>query len=149
MIQILSKFHSSGSKYQQLIQELEEYARYKDLPDKMRNRLLEYFEFRYQKHFYREAEIMSTISMQLKEEISLYTCKRIVEKAEYFQDLPEELLLKVVNCLKPIFFLPNDVIVQAGGEGDSMYFVSFGTVAVYGVSGVEVSNLQYLLRKSL
>lgn len=139
--QILKKYDSSGNKFQQLIKQLHEYVRYKELPVSMKHRIERYFDFRFQKHFYKETEIISNISPQLRQEIVLHRCRRFVEKVPFFRDLPFSLLVTIVHCLKDQVFLPNDVIVHGGTIGDSMYFISFGTVAIYTNDGKELCHL--------
>lgn len=141
VIQILHKYNSSSNKYRQHMQQLTEYVRYKGLPETIKRRITNYFDFKYQKHFYKEGEILGTITPQLRQDIIMHTCRRFVEKVDFFKDLPMSLLLKIVACLKSTVFLPNDVIMQAGIAGDTMYFISYGTVAVYTIGGREICHL--------
>lgn len=141
VVQILHKYNSSANKYRQHMQQLNEYVRYKGLSEAIKRRITNYFDFKYQKHFYKEAEILGTITPQLRQDIIMHTCRRFVEKVDFFKDLPMSLLLKIVTCLKSTIFLPNDVIMQAGIAGDTMYFISYGTVAVYTIGGREICHL--------
>lgn len=141
VVQILHKYNSSANKYQQYMQQLNEYTRYKGLPETMKRRVTKYFDFKYQKHFYKENEILGTITPQLRQEIVMHTCRRFVEQVDFFRDLPLSLMLKIVSCLKSTIFLPNDVIMQSGIPGDTMYFISYGTVAVYTSTGREICHL--------
>lgn len=68
----------------------------------------------------------------------MFSCRKLVENVEFFQNLPISLLVRIVLCLKVEVFLVNDVIVRTNTVGDSMYFISSGTVAVYTSSGKEV-----------
>lgn len=141
VVQILHKYNSSANKYRQHMQQLNEYVRYKGLPETIKRRITRYFDFKFQKHFYRESEILGSITPQLRQDIIMHTCRRFVEKVDFFRDLPLSLLLKIVSCLKSTIFLPNDVIMQAGIAGDTMYFISYGTVAVYTIGGREICHL--------
>lgn len=58
---------SSRSRYLALEHELEEYMRHKQLPSYIRNRIYTYYEFRFQRRYFREDEILNTISGQLKQ----------------------------------------------------------------------------------
>lgn len=49
-----------------MIQGLREYTQYMRLPDYMKTRILEYFDFRFQKTYYKEDEIMLTLSDNLR-----------------------------------------------------------------------------------
>lgn len=141
VVQIVHKYNSSANKYRQHMQQLNEYVRYKGLPETIKRRVTKFFDFKFQKHFYKENEILGTITPQLRQDIILHTCRRFVEKVDFFRDLPLQLLLKIVSCLRSTIFLPNDVIMHGGIAGDTMYFISYGTVAVYTIGGREICHL--------
>lgn len=71
----------------------------------------------------------------------MHACQNLVEKVDFFRDLPSGLLVRIVKGMKSEIYLTNDVIVKAGIIGDSMYFIASGTIAVYTSSGKEVSAL--------
>lgn len=58
---------SAVQKYFELVSELKDYMGHKKLPCYLQKRLLRYYEFRYEKTYFRENEILSTISGQLKQ----------------------------------------------------------------------------------
>lgn len=58
---------SSSDKYIQMVQQLVEYMRHKQLPIYMQKRMLSYYEFRFQKSYFKEHEIMHTMSGQLRQ----------------------------------------------------------------------------------
>lgn len=72
----------------------------------------------------------------------MHACKKLVENVIFFRNLPLNLLVRIISCLRIEVFLVNDVIIRANTPGASMYFISTGTVAIYTKSGKEVS-LQY------
>lgn len=133
---------SATHKYLEIVHQLKEYMRYKQLPEYMQRRLIQYYEFKYQKSFFNEEEILRTISGALRQDISLHNCRKLVENVEFFKSLPSSFLVHIATCLKVEVFLTNDVIVRANTTGDSMYFISSGTVAVYTKCGKEVCHLE-------
>lgn len=58
---------SSSHKYVEMVRQLKEYMRHKQLPEYMQHRLILYYEFRFQKSFFRENEILNTVSGQLRQ----------------------------------------------------------------------------------
>lgn len=54
------------NKYEDLIVQMKDYIKSKRLPDYMHRRLLLYYEFRYHRSFYKEAELLNTLGMKLK-----------------------------------------------------------------------------------
>lgn len=141
VVQILHKYNSSANKYDQHMKQLDEYVRYKGLPEWMKRRIYRYSDFKYQKHFVKESEILSVLTPQLQQEIMLQECHEFLEKVVFFQGLPTSILIRVVSHLKVVIVLSNDVIIRAGTTGDSMFFISFGTVAVYTSHGKEICHL--------
>lgn len=141
ILQIVNKYNSCRNKYLQLTQSLQEYAECMKLPVYLKQKIIEYFDFKFQKLYFKESEIMGTISTQLQQAIVLHTCKHLLESVEIFTNIPPVLLSDIVTSMKSSIFLPGDVIVQAGMEGDSMYFIHTGTVAIYTNFGKEVCHL--------
>lgn len=66
-MQVIKATTSASHKYIEMLRQLREYMRHKHLPDYMQRRLLTYYEFRFQKSYFRESEILSTISGQLRQ----------------------------------------------------------------------------------
>ncbi|EGI60569.1 Potassium/sodium hyperpolarization-activated cyclic nucleotide-gated channel 4 [Acromyrmex echinatior] len=77
----------------------------------------------------------------LREEIAFESCRRLIENVDIFKNLPRNILQSIVKRLKFELYLPNDVIIKAGTQGDCMYFLASGTVAVLTPTGKEVCHL--------
>ncbi|XP_068894024.1 potassium/sodium hyperpolarization-activated cyclic nucleotide-gated channel 2-like [Tenebrio molitor] len=142
VIEFLRAKTSPKMKYSQMVKQLVEFMRHKQLPLYTQKRILTYYEFHFQKSYFRENEIYATISGQLRQEIVMQTCRQLVENVEFFRDLPLNLLVRIVSCLRSEIYLTNDVVVKANSPGNCMYFISTGTVAVYTTSGKEVCHLE-------
>ncbi|RZC37629.1 potassium/sodium hyperpolarization-activated cyclic nucleotide-gated channel 1-like [Asbolus verrucosus] len=142
VIEFLRAKTSPKMKYSQMVKQLVEFMRHKQLPMYTQKRILTYYEFHFQKSYFRENEIYATISGQLRQEIVMQTCRQLVENVAFFRDLPLNLLIRIVSCLHSEIYLTNDVVVKAASPGHCMYFISTGTVAVYTVSGKEVCHLE-------
>lgn len=52
--------------------------------------------------------------------------------------MPAEVIGILLSHLKPEVYLANDLVVRAGDFGDCLYFIGYGTVAVYSLKGAEV-----------
>ncbi|KAK0087514.1 hypothetical protein PV325_000850 [Microctonus aethiopoides] len=141
-IRLFKADNSSKLKYQATVAQLKQYMRYKQLPNSVQERFLKYYEFRYQQHYFRESEILYTLSSQMRQEIVMHSCRKLVENVAFFNNLPILLLTRIVAQLKSEIFLTNDVIVRANQPGDCMYFISSGTVSIYTDSGKEVCHLE-------
>ncbi|KAK9877517.1 hypothetical protein WA026_018625 [Henosepilachna vigintioctopunctata] len=141
-LQIMKGVNSSHQKYVEMERQLKEYMRDKQLPTYMKTRLLQYYDYRFQRNYFRESEILATISGQLRQEIIMHSCRQLVENVAFFKNLPINLLVRIVSCLRGEMYLINDVIVRANTPGDCMYFIASGTVAIYSTSGKEICHLE-------
>lgn len=85
-----------------------------------------------------QIRISSRDPEQLRNEIILHTCHKLLDKVELFNGLPASVVGSVLGCLRAEVYLPNDLVLRAGDIGDCMYFIANGSVAVYSLKGVEV-----------
>lgn len=88
--------------------------------------------------FWLFAKIAHHVSEELRNEIKLHTCHKLVDKVALFKGVPASVVGSVLGCLHSEVYLPNDSVQCAGDIGDCMYFIASGTVAVYSLRGVEV-----------
>ncbi|KAK2575102.1 hypothetical protein KPH14_008828 [Odynerus spinipes] len=141
IMQLIITLHSSHEKHYKLVQQLREYMRYKELPYTLQCRLLEYFYYYDKKSFDRYQRIINQVSSYLREEVIMHTFMKFINSVPLCQHMPESVLTQVTHLLSSEIFLVNDVIVKAGEEGDGLYFIATGTVAVYTNLGKEVCHL--------
>lgn len=142
VMQFFKGHNSSRLRYQGTVAQLRQYMRHKQLPYPSQRRIIQYYEFRFQHRFFRETEVINTLSIQMRHEIRMHSCRKLVENVSFFNNLPLSLLGRIVALLKSEIFLTNDVIVRANQPGDCMYFIATGTVAIYTNSGKEVCHLE-------
>lgn len=129
-------------KFLEVINQLEEYMKQKQLPLNLRDRVVQYFVFKYRNSFLQEDMINDLLSDNLRKEVALHVCKSLVKNVSLFCELSSMEISKIVNCLIPEIYLPNDFIIRAGCPGKVMYFLASGTVAVYTRTGREICHLQ-------
>ncbi|KAI5634411.1 cyclic nucleotide-binding domain-containing protein [Phthorimaea operculella] len=136
----ITKFNIT-MRYQELMNQVEKYMKQKQFPAAMKSRVREFYKYRYQERYFRESLAMASLSEQLRNEITLDTCHKLIEKVSLFEGLPPSVVGSVLGCLHPEVYLPNDLVTRAGDVGDCMYFIACGTVAVYSMKGAEVCHL--------
>ncbi|XP_012055319.1 PREDICTED: potassium/sodium hyperpolarization-activated cyclic nucleotide-gated channel 1-like [Atta cephalotes] len=132
---------SSQSKFQELIDQVKAYTRHKQLLPHMKKRLLAYYHYRFKDTYFHSKQILSDLTEPLREEIALQSCRRLIENVAIFKNLPRDVLQLIVKHLKFELYLPNDIIIKAGSQGDCMYFLSSGTVAILTPTGKEMCHL--------
>ncbi|KAG5869880.1 hypothetical protein JTB14_003331 [Gonioctena quinquepunctata] len=144
VILVVAILHSKSMKirFVEVINQIDEYMNQKKLPLGLRERIKKYYDFRYQRRFFREDVITNLLSANLKREVHFNMCKSLIMKVNIFNNLSPDEISGLVTKLTPETFLPKDIIIRSGMYTESMYFISTGTVAVYSHSGREVCHLQ-------
>ncbi|XP_014605251.1 PREDICTED: potassium/sodium hyperpolarization-activated cyclic nucleotide-gated channel 1-like [Polistes canadensis] len=142
LVQYFKGTNSSKLRYQSAVGQLTKYMRHKQLPRHTQRRIIDYYEFRFQRRYFRESDIFNALSLQIRQEIVMHSCRKLVENVTFFNNLPIVILNRIVALLKSEIFLTNDVIVRANEPGNCMYFIGSGTVAIYTISGKEVCHLK-------
>ncbi|CAH0582881.1 unnamed protein product [Chrysodeixis includens] len=132
----------SSLRYHGLMNQVEEYMKYRQFPTHLKKRVLAFYQYRYQDRYFKEEADLNCLSEELRDEIKLHTCHTLVHKVKLFEGVPPSVVGTVLGCLHPEVYLSNDLVVRAGDIGDCMYFIATGTVAVYSIKGVEVCHLE-------
>jgi hyperpolarization activated cyclic nucleotide-gated potassium channel 2 len=95
--------------YNGWLKELQEYMIFKQLPHSLQRKIQLFINSKYSEHYYNERSIMNTINEQIKQDINMHCCKRLVLNVPLFQDLPLPLMNAIVFSLKQVFYMPGEV----------------------------------------
>ncbi|XP_037867783.1 potassium/sodium hyperpolarization-activated cyclic nucleotide-gated channel 3 isoform X2 [Bombyx mori] len=142
LLKVYMTLFSSTIRYNELMNQVKEYMRHKQFPVPLQKRVKTFYSQLYQKRYYKEESVLECLSEELRNEITLHTCRVLVDKVTLFKDVPASAVGSVLGCLKPEVYLPNDPVLRAGDDGNCMYFIDYGTVAIYSLKGVEVCHLE-------
>lgn len=63
----LEYLSSSAASYEKMVTHLKAYMHYKRFPQQLQRRVLTYYEFRFQKSYFRESEILHVLCGQLRQ----------------------------------------------------------------------------------
>ncbi|EZA51460.1 Potassium/sodium hyperpolarization-activated cyclic nucleotide-gated channel [Ooceraea biroi] len=138
--QLTTTFHSTSKRHMKLIQQL--YTRYKELSQPLQRQLTAYYQYRNKKGFETDKLIINHVSPYLREKLLLHKYQRLVKNVELFKHLPEVVLTQLIGTVRSEIFMTNDVLITAGTNGDALYFIASGTVAVYNIMGREMCHLE-------
>lgn len=97
-------------RFQEIRYQMQEYMAFKHLSSSIQSRILTYFDFSFQKKYYRKSEIKELLSDELLQSISNQTTLILIEGIYFFKMLPKEVLTSIVDCMTKQIFLRNDVI---------------------------------------
>lgn len=109
IILIRSK-NASHLRYQNILQQFEDFLMYKQMAFGTSKRLMDYYEYRFQKYFYKEGTVLDSLSSHLQHEILVTNCKRLVENVPFFTNFPPNLIMNIVKLLDAEIYLPKVII---------------------------------------
>ncbi|KAK0182317.1 hypothetical protein PV327_000468 [Microctonus hyperodae] len=140
-LQIQADKKAAESEYLEIMNQIVAYTRQKQMPPYMQKRLTTYYNYRFRKNYFQEKKVLSSLSDKLREEIVLHSCHRLVESVLLFRNIPHDIIASIVSNLRMELYLPNELIVKAGSQGDCMFFLGAGSVAVFTPTGKEICHL--------
>ncbi|XP_015174877.1 PREDICTED: potassium/sodium hyperpolarization-activated cyclic nucleotide-gated channel 1-like [Polistes dominula] len=142
ILQLFESLAESELKYHEIIHGVKNYVEEKKLPKHLQNKLLNYYEYRFQGHFFKEQAISNTLSNHLNQEIMIHSSYGLLDTAKILRNLPPIVLRNLIAVLKPVIYMETDVIYKYHEEGDCMYFIANGTVALITFWGKEICHLE-------
>ncbi|KAJ8958431.1 hypothetical protein NQ318_002217 [Aromia moschata] len=130
------------SNYEQQLCCLEEYMTSKNLPEKLRKRLRNFYEYKLRRRHFNEHEIFSTLSEHLRTELFLFAARKLIKRLFVFKTVPKSIVYSLISLMKLEIYSPRDIIVKFGATVDNVYFISSGTVSVINQEGAELCHLE-------
>lgn len=89
--------------------EIEEYMKFMRLPKYLMRKIRLFINYKFNEHFFHEEAILNTINEQIKQDINMHCCQRLVMNVPMFQDLPVALINSIIFTLKQALFMPGQV----------------------------------------
>lgn len=134
----------SGRKFEEKVAECREYMKFRKIPVKLQQKVLDYYEHRYQRKIFDEKGILhhECMSNPLKKQILMHNCKGLVEKVVFLASGSEDLIVDIIMKLQPQVYFPGDVICAAGKRGAEMFFIEHGRVEVQLANGKIIKTLE-------
>ncbi|XP_031788768.1 potassium/sodium hyperpolarization-activated cyclic nucleotide-gated channel 3-like isoform X1 [Nasonia vitripennis] len=142
VLQLVRSAAEPELKYQSIMHGVKDYIGNKKLSNNLKDKLLHFYEHRFQGSLFKEKAITSTLSKHLKHEITQHSSRILLESSPLLNSIPRSLLNSIIGALKQVIFLQDDVIFKCDTEGKCMYFIVTGTVAIISYSGKEICHLR-------
>ncbi|KAK3577856.1 hypothetical protein CHS0354_010416 [Potamilus streckersoni] len=103
------------------------------LPQDTQERVRMWFIYQWQQQkVLDERALMNALPRKLRTDLAIHVHFNTLSKVKLFQDCDKTLLYDLVLKLKPILYLPRDIVCKKGEIGKEMYIVSQGQVDVVG-----------------
>lgn len=141
-MQMLATRQSGRTRYLEMMDQVNQYMKSKRFPPRLKTKISNYYMFLFQKQYLGEKGMIQLLSKNLQREMVLKIHHDLIEKIYLFSGLSESLVYNIISCLKPEIYLTHDKVYKVGDVGHSMYFIGFGTVAVYNSMDKEVCHLE-------
>jgi len=144
---ILHNDNSLSTMFEEKVDEVTNSMRAMGISESLRDRVLGYYDYLWQRHrlISTRSSFVDDLSPYLRHEVSLNLNRDVIQRCHFFrrmltgsslglkelsQDIVDHILVLVVSHLNREVYLPNDIIVQQGEIGNSMFFLNKGIVAV-------------------
>lgn len=89
--------------------ELEEYMTLMRLPKYLQRKINLFINFKFNEHFFHEDAIKNTINEQIRQDINMHCCKKLVMNVPMFQDMPVALINSIIFSLTQVLYMPGEV----------------------------------------
>lgn len=110
---------------------VEAFLVYRSIPADLEQRIREYYRYIWENRLdHSEDEMIGDLPDSLQSEVTLFLRKPLLAQVPLFQEAGDLFHQEVVRYLKIHIYMPGDSIVRQGEPGDSMYFISKGSVKI-------------------
>ncbi|CAH0554530.1 unnamed protein product [Brassicogethes aeneus] len=140
LLYFLSK-SESRTKFDSLINQVESYAEDKKLPKPIKDRIIQFYKYKFRNRYFNEANIMSMSCDGLVEDMHKHICRKVL-KIPLFSTLTQQQIGLILKYFEIELYMPNDIIYNYGSIVEYIFFISSGTVAAYTMSGIEAFHLE-------
>ena len=125
---LLVNTDEAKARYVSKIEELNAFFNDKSLPFELQERIRDYYNHLWQSSLGQdESRILNDLPPTLRTEVALFLNRDIIQKVPLFREADDEFIRELASELRPALFMPGDLIIHKGEQGDRMYFISRGS----------------------
>nr|CAI5860000.1 unnamed protein product [Callosobruchus analis] len=121
----------SEDKYENVITQMNDYIKSKNMPPHLRFKILSYCKYRLQGAYFNERQMLQTLSSHIRTELYLHFAKKLLISIPVFRLMSKRRLGALLADMQNVDYSPGDKIIQAGDPMEFVHFINSGTVAVY------------------
>ncbi|KAJ3290835.1 hypothetical protein HDU79_002905 [Rhizoclosmatium sp. JEL0117] len=137
-------FDNSGRLYNQKMEELIDYIKWKKLSPETRQKLISYYETKYRGKYFEEDTLLADMNESLRTEISLQNTRSLIMKVPFLRretgDHRDEIFYsRIASALHARYYIPGDSVTKQGESGADMFFILSGKVDVFVDGNFKVS----------
>ncbi|KAI9207056.1 cyclic nucleotide-binding-like protein [Polychytrium aggregatum] len=128
-------FDGSGRLFKQKMDAVNEYLRYKQVPESIRQRVRDFYMIKYRGRYFDEDMLFRELNPTITRDLVTWNCSDLINKVDFLRrsagDGRDEIFRwKIALALVPCYYVKGEEVFRAGDEGDSMYLIEQGHVVV-------------------
>ncbi|KRX03617.1 Cyclic nucleotide-binding protein [Pseudocohnilembus persalinus] len=128
---LIAKLNAEQTLYQNKLEKLEMKLKHNSIPKVLQNKVLEYFDFCWEKKkLVENITDFSLLSKPLQKEIHFHLHRDIIKNVPLFKELELNEIVWIIQRLKTDIYLPDDFIIREGEVGNDMFFLMDGVAKV-------------------
>ncbi|XP_073942158.1 cyclic nucleotide-gated channel beta-3-like isoform X1 [Choristoneura fumiferana] len=124
---IIATATRAKTEYRKTVDGCTRYLRQLNMPASLQQRVTCWFNYTWnEQKCFDEANILNVLPYNMKRDVALAVHMETLSKVQLFRDCSDSLLRALVLQLRPVSFLPGDVVVRRGDAGHQMYIIKTG-----------------------
>lgn len=119
------------------------FMKYHEVPTELRQRVRAYFKYLWStKGGYNDAEVFDSLPRGLRADLAMYLHRDLLAKVPLLAGASQDMLRDLVVLLRPVVYLPGNIICRKGAPGDEMFFIVRGEVEILDEHELLIARLQ-------
>jgi Cyclic nucleotide-binding domain/Ion transport protein len=135
---ILARVDGARTAFQDRLEQLTTYMRYKQLPAPLQKRVLSYHHYLWDTGRGVDESMLEHLPTSLQREVILFLNREMIQQVPFLKGADEAVVHQLVGSLRHVIFTPGDYLFQAGEIGREMYFINRGSVEIVSAEGGQV-----------
>ncbi|KAJ0182080.1 hypothetical protein K1T71_002802 [Dendrolimus kikuchii] len=128
---IIATATRARTEYRKTLDGCTRYLRRLNMPTSLQRRVAFWFNYTWnQQRCFDESRILNSLPFNMKRDVALAVHMSTLSKVQLFRDCSDSLLRDLVLQLRPVSFLPGDLVVRRGDVGHLMYIIKSGECCV-------------------
>ncbi|KAG6450433.1 hypothetical protein O3G_MSEX006551 [Manduca sexta] len=124
---IIATATRARAEYRKTVDGCSRYLRRLNMPVALQRRVTLWFTYTWsQQRCFDESRILNSLPFNMKRDVALAVHMSTLSKVQLFRDCSDSLLRDLVLQLRPVSFLPGDLVVRRGDVGHQMYIIKSG-----------------------
>lgn len=139
----MSSLDSSKAIKSEKLEAVKNYLQFKGIGGELKGRIIEFYEYLLTSSQSGEHEraLLKDIPTNLSMQLAISVNKRLIKPVPYFATFTDTALLAIVAKLKPLIFVPSQVVVKDGTTLKAIYFINRGIAQILRHLGTKEERL--------